>query len=83
MYELRIPQWIRKFIKKLPEKYRQSAIKALTDIKSSPNVGKKLKRELKEFYSYQFGPYRFMYKVDEKSRVVEIIKLDHRRTIYN
>ena len=83
MYELRIPQRIKKFIKTLPEKYRYSAISALDDIKSDPSLGKPLRRELKGLYSYQFGPYRFVYKFDKKSNVVEVVKLNHRRLVYN
>ncbi len=83
MYELRVPQRVKKFIKKLPEKYRLSAILALSEIKLDPRQGKPLSRELKGFYSYQFGPYRFIYKFDKKSKVVEIVKLNHRRLVYN
>ena len=83
MYELRIPQRVKKFIKTLPEKYRYSAISALDDIKSDPSLGKPLRRELKGFYSYQFGAYRFVYKFDKKSNVVEVVKLNHRRLVYN
>ena len=83
MYELRIPGSIRNQIKKLPEKYRLSAISALQDIKSNPKLGKPLERELKGKFSYQFGPYRFVYKVRFKEKVVEIVKFGHRRLIYN
>jgi mRNA-degrading endonuclease RelE of RelBE toxin-antitoxin system len=83
MYELRIPQRVRNFIKKLPEKYRASSIAALEDIKVNPSIGKPLSRELKGMYSYQFGPYRFVYKFDKKNKIVQVVKLNHRRLVYN
>ncbi len=83
MCELRIPQRVKKFIKALPEKYRLSAVSALEDIKSDPSLGKPLSRELKGFYSYQFGLYRFVYKFDKENKMVEIVKLGHRRVVYN
>lgn len=81
MYELRVPNRVKKFIKNLPEKYKFSAISALSEIKSDPKQGMPLTRELKGFYSYQFGPYRFIYKFNNK--VIEIVRLAHRRLVYN
>ena len=83
MYDLRIPQIVKRFIKKLPEIYRQSAISALSEISDDPGQGKPLIKELKGYYSYQFGPYRLIYKFSVKNRIVEIVKLNHRRLVYN
>jgi len=83
MYELRVPHRVKKFIKALPEKYQHSAVSALKDLKQDPKQGKPLTRELKGMYSYQFGPYRFIYKFNRRNKTVEILKLNHRRLVYN
>lgn len=83
MYKLRISGSVRNLIKKLPPKYRASAIAALEDIKSDPRSGKQLRRELQGKRSYQFGPYRLIYKIGQKGKVVDILKLGHRRLVYN
>ena len=83
MWKLIIPNRVKNFIKKLPEKYRTSAISALEDIKTDPRIGKSLSRELKGLYSYQFGLYRIIYKIDVKSKTVSVLKINHRRIVYN
>jgi len=83
MWNLKIPNRVKNFIKKLPDKYKTSAILSLEDIKTDPTCGKTLKRELKGYCSYQFGPYRIIYKFDTKNKTVDIIDINHRRLVCN
>ncbi len=83
MYTLRIPPRVQKFIKDLPERYRRSAIEALEEIKLDPSGGKPLKRDLKNKFSYRIGVFRIVYKIKDRDKIVEVLKIGHRRDVYN
>jgi len=70
-------------IKKLPLRYRVAAIEAIQDLKHAPLSGKALVRELKGRFSFQFGPYRIIYKINKKQKRVEVLAVRHRKHAYN
>ncbi len=47
-----------------------------------PLVGKALERELVGFRSYPIPPYRIIYRVEPSSRSVRIVRIGHRRDVY-
>ena len=53
------------------------------DLARAPKrVGKPLKRELEGSYSARRGPYRILNQVNDSTRRVEIIRVDHRADVY-
>jgi len=56
---------------------------ALKEIKENPFIGKPLTRELTGRFSYKLGVFRVIYKVNKKDKLVEIIAVGHRATVYN
>ena len=83
MYQLKISTKAEKELKKISKKYQQHAIyAALEDIKEEPTIGKPLVRELTGRYSYRIGVYRLIYKISKKDKIVYIISVGHRSTIY-
>lgn len=83
MYKLHISAQARNKLKQISKRKRKAVVEALEEIKEDPYLGKPLKRELTERYSYKLGVYRIIYKVNEKDRVAEIITVGHRATVYN
>ena len=83
MYLVFVPNQCRKFIKTLPEKYRNLAIQSLTELKFDPFLGAPLGRELIGRFSYRFGVYRIVYKIRKKDKVVEVLRINHRSKVYN
>jgi mRNA interferase RelE/StbE len=45
-------------------------------------VGKPLTRELSGYHSARRGPYRVIYRIDEKERLVHVVRVDHRADVY-
>ena len=45
-------------------------------------VGKPLGRELAGLFSARRGPYRVLYRLDEDSRTVFVLRVDHRGEVY-
>lgn len=83
MYKLHISAQARKKLKQISKRKRKAVVEVLEEIKEDPYLGKPLKRELTGKYSYKLGVHRIIYKVNKKERVVEIITVDHRATVYN
>lgn len=45
-------------------------------------LGRPLQRELAGYYSARRGGYRVIYRVDEKNRVVHVVRIEHRSDVY-
>ena len=63
--------------------YEREVNRALEDIKEDPHIGKLLKEDLLNRFSYKIGVYRIIYMVREKDKIVEIVTAGHRSTVYN
>ena len=73
MYEVILSKTAINQIKKLPTRYKKSALEALKDLKENPLLGKALVRELKGRFSFRFGPYRIIYKINKKEKRIEVL----------
>lgn len=40
------------------------------------------KLSFKDFYRIRYGDYRILYAIDDKSQIVRIMKIGHRREVY-
>ncbi|MEU8271380.1 type II toxin-antitoxin system RelE/ParE family toxin [Sphaerisporangium sp. NPDC049002] len=49
---------------------------------SPQRVGKPLTRELSKYHSARRGAYRVVYRIDETTRVVHVVRVDHRADVY-
>lgn len=45
-------------------------------------VGRALGRGLTGYYSARRGAYRVIYRIDEKARVVHLVRIEHRADVY-
>lgn len=53
------------------------------DLASRPHrVGKALRNELADYLSARRGPYRILYRVDDETVTVDVIRVDHRAGAY-
>jgi len=83
MYDVILSSSARGQIKKLPLRYRKSAVEVLEELRETPLSGKALARELKSRFSFQFGPYRMIYKIKEKEKKIEVLAVRHRKYAFN
>jgi mRNA interferase RelE/StbE len=56
---------------------------ALNSLKINPFKGKLLKLSLKGNYSLRVGVYRIVYSINRQTILVYILKIGHRRDVYN
>jgi len=45
-------------------------------------VGKPLARELAAYHAARRGAYRILYRIDDKTRTVHVVRIDHRVDVY-
>ena len=55
---------------------------AIAKLADNPLLGKQLKGELKEYRSYRIGDWRVIYFIRHHLIQVEIIRIAHRREVY-
>jgi mRNA-degrading endonuclease RelE of RelBE toxin-antitoxin system len=74
----------RKAIDRLPGKIALAVLDYLVGplLEKPQRVGKPLRGELAGLYSARVGAYRIIYDIDEPSRTVRVIYIDHRADIY-
>ena len=72
----------RRQILRLPPVLKPLVKRAIEQLAQEPHTGKRLERELAGYLSLRAKRYRFIYRVDESSRTVEIRYVGHRRDIY-
>ena len=72
----------RKSLDKIPAEYRARIIETLDEIALDPFVGKKLKGEYENQYSYRVWPYRIIYEIRKNELVVLVIRVGHRQGVY-
>jgi mRNA-degrading endonuclease RelE of RelBE toxin-antitoxin system len=46
------------------------------------HVGKPLLRELSGYHAARRGVYRIIYRIDDETRTIEVIRIDHRSRVY-
>jgi mRNA-degrading endonuclease RelE of RelBE toxin-antitoxin system len=51
-------------------------------VDNSDRVGKPLLRELSGYLAARRGAYRIIYRINEETRTVEVVRIDHRSRVY-
>jgi len=74
----------RRVIERLPEKIALAVLDYLVGplIKNPHRVGKPLRGDLAGLHSARVGAYRIVYEINQASRIVRVIYIDHRADIY-
>lgn len=83
MYSLHFKKSVKKDLKKIGE---SESIRILETINKKllpdPYVGKPLKGQDGEIWSFRVGEYRVLYNFDNDELVILIIRIGHRRELY-
>lgn len=85
-YELVLtPPAIRAIQAGLPEAVAAAVIEFMTGplIGNPRRVGKMLRRELQGIWSAKRGTYRVLYRINDHTNEVIVLRLDHRRDVYH
>lgn len=78
------PPAVRAIQTRLPEAVAAAVIEFLTGplIENPHRVGKPLRRDLRGIHSARRGPYRVLYRINDRAHEVIVVRIDHRRDAY-
>jgi mRNA interferase RelE/StbE len=69
-------------IRALHPDLKRSIKAAIRGIATDPECGEPLMRELDGLWKYRVRRFRIVYAIDRKSRVIRVIAVGHRQSIY-
>jgi len=81
-YRVEIERRAYKELKQIPDKEAVKILEELVTLSADPYRGKALKGKLLTLYSLRVRDYRLLYHVNEKTKVVRIARIGHRREVY-
>lgn len=81
-YTVLLSHQAEKFYKKLTENVKARVREALTTLEDHHYAGKQLHGELRGNYSLRIGKIRIIYTISEKDKIVYVITIGPRKTIY-
>ena len=82
MYKLFLTKTAEKDLKRIDERYQVAINNRFENLKENPFIGKRLKDNLKEFWSLREGVYRIIYTVNKNDITVIIVTIGHRQGVY-
>lgn len=85
-YTLRTTPTVRRALgERLPEAVAVAAYEFITGplLREPHRVGKRLMPPLADRFSARRGTYRIIYRIDDGSRTVTVVDVDHRRDVYH
>jgi len=77
-----IPPHIAAVIRTLHPDLKQSIKSAIRAIAANPECGEPLQRELDGLRKYRVRRFRIVYAVEQKRRVIRLMAVGHRRSVY-
>ncbi len=82
MWTLKLSPQATDFYESLTGKYKQQLENAFNRLSHDPRIGKMLKGDLSGYWSYRVGLYRILYVIRNTEIVVEILRIQHRKEVY-
>ncbi|MFY4728653.1 type II toxin-antitoxin system RelE family toxin [Nitrospira sp. BLG_2] len=77
-----IPPHVADVIRSLHPDLKQLIKSAIRSIATNPACGEPLKRELDGLGKYRVRRFRIVYAVHEKTRIIRLMAVGHRRSVY-
>lgn len=83
-YELRVAGSAQRQLDRLTERVAAAVVSFMVGplVERPRAVGHPLRRELAGQWSARCGAYRVLYDVDDETRVITVLRIDHRADIY-
>jgi mRNA interferase RelE/StbE len=82
LYKLNLPKRVQKSLDKLHPQERSVIRLVLLQLKENPRPYDSQKLTGVPLWRIRKGDYRIVYNIDEKGKVITVVKIGHRREIY-
>jgi len=84
MYKIVIDKKVLKSLDKIPVVYLSNIKEAVNSLAHNPRpFGHKKLSGFKNLYRLRVGIYRIIYSIEDNILTVEVIKIDHRSSVYH
>ena len=83
-WRLQIAASAERSLNRLSERIAASIVEFLLGpVADNPHrLGKPLRDELTGYHAARRGPYRVVYRIDDQTRVIYVVRIDHRSDVY-
>lgn len=83
MYKIILGKKSENFFRKLEKKEQERITKKFEELEKNPKLGKPLTANLAGLWSLRFGDYRAIYQLKQNELIILILKLGHRKNVYD
>ncbi|MBS3155595.1 type II toxin-antitoxin system RelE/ParE family toxin [Candidatus Woesearchaeota archaeon] len=83
MYRIILEKKPEKIFRKLERKEQERITKKFNELEKNPELGKPLTANLAGLWSLRFGDYRAIYQIKQSELIILVLKLGHRKNIYD
>lgn len=84
MYKIEIENRCLRELKKIDKQEVKKAFEFIENVLAKdPFIGKQLEGKYKGLFSYRFSNYRIIYEVIEKTVTIVILRIGHRKNVYD
>ena len=83
MYDIILEKKSENFFRKLERKEQERITKKFNELEKNPELGKPLTANLAGLWSLRFGDYRAIYQIKQSELIILVLKLGHRKNIYD
>ena len=71
-----------KNLQKIPNIYKKRIIAQINELEINPYLGLKLTGVLSNYYKIKIWPYRIIYELREKEKIIFVKEIAHRQGVY-
>ena len=82
MYRVVVQKKAEKELKRIDRRCRRRILAAIAFLREEPLRGKKIEGKYKHRYGIRVWPYRIVYEVDKRRRVVLVVRVGYRQGVY-
>jgi mRNA interferase RelE/StbE len=76
------PPHVAAIVRRLAPDLKRSVKQAVRALTAEPELGEPLQRELKGLWRYRVRRFRIVYRVDRPRRILQVLAVGHRHTVY-
>lgn len=81
-YKTEMPPEVAEAVRHLPPSLKRSVRSTLRELTLNPHMGEPLRNELEGLRKFRVRRYRVVYRILERDRVIRILAIAERRTVY-
>ena len=83
MYQVILSKSSKSFFKKLDHSVKERIFKKFKELENNSQIGVPLTGNLTGLWKLRIGDYRAIYEIKDSELIIHVLRLDHRKRVYN